>query len=111
MPTALSVTKRHARPDERHELRCIDLTPAALCHVQELEGHEQALLARARALGHTLAQPHRDEGRLDDVPVLRCRSYSVRFDLTQGACVQPSCSQTGGKQRSFVDLHGIVMIA
>jgi hypothetical protein len=39
------------------ELRGVDPPPAALRHDQELEGHEQALLARASDLGHPLTQP------------------------------------------------------
>jgi hypothetical protein len=34
-------------PDEWDEVRCVDSTPPALCHVKKLEGHEQALLTRA----------------------------------------------------------------
>ncbi len=50
---------------ERDEMCAVDPPPAALGHGQELEGHQQAFLARARPLRHSLAQPHGCKGRLD----------------------------------------------
>ena len=40
-----AVPKPNARSDEGNELGGIDPSPAPLGHVEELEGHEQALLA------------------------------------------------------------------
>ena len=62
-----AVAEVNTGPDERDEICAIDSPRTALCHCEELESHEQALLPRARALGHPLAKAHGGEGRLDHV--------------------------------------------
>src|SRR5213593_760133 len=52
------IDEEDAGSDERQEKSPVVTSAPGLRHVQELEGHQEALRARASALRHALAQPH-----------------------------------------------------
>ena len=58
------IDEEDAGSDERQEKSPVVTSAPGLRHVQELEGHQEALRARASALRHALAQPHRRQWRL-----------------------------------------------
>ncbi len=57
-----AVHELYASADQGQESGAVQLSPALLGHVEQLECHEQAFGSRAGALGHALAQAHRSEG-------------------------------------------------
>src|SRR5262249_22743949 len=73
-----SVDQNDAGADERQEVRTVEPPPAGLRHVEELVGHEEALCARARALRHALAEPHRRETRRLSHPLRHSRQLLRR---------------------------------
>jgi hypothetical protein len=64
---AHSIDEAHAGANQRQEVTAIEPAPALLRHVERLEGHQQALAARAGAPRRALAKPHRGERRFDHV--------------------------------------------
>ena len=83
--------------DERHEVGTVDPPPATLCHGEELEGHEQALPTRTRALGHALAQAHRSEGRLGHI----ARSQVEQCSAGKSKKVSSSASSRRSEATAF----------
>jgi len=55
----------------------VDVAPAVLGGLDELEGHGEPGGSRSRPLGHLGAEPDGGEGRLDGFEVFRCSQCSA----------------------------------
>ena len=64
---ANSIHELHAGTNQRQKLGAIEVPPAKLRHIEQLERHQQSLGSGTGAPGRALAQAHGGERRLDHI--------------------------------------------